>query len=373
VQTRTRNALVFAASAAAAAAGLAVVARHRRAPDLGAHALDAVPSGALVVAVADLGALRASPVGARFLQEGREVRGLGKVRDVCGFDPMDTLTEAALAIPAAGDAGEFGLVVAGPIDDNALVACASKIIEGRGGRPTVTTIGGFRSVHDASLSTTGGEIAVRPGGPLLLGAGTYLRSMIDAAEGRTPSIRSSRAHGFLGHEVGDASLRVTVVLSPELRKTLVDELQTDGAAGSPAGSIMAGALGVQLGPTVALHGIISCDDAAACAKIAARIEAARADRDGPLGDALEKLAVQADGELVHVRLTLSEAQASSLEDRLLGFAARSLRRPAREALPPNHPAVPPSPDEVVKPAPKPSASAPAAPAPPHDDPLDRRR
>src|SRR5437773_541082 len=97
-------------------------------PALRGRALDAIPSGALLLATADLAALRASPVGAPFLHEGREIPGLGKVRDVCGFDPIDTLTEVALAIPAAGDAGEFGLSAAGDVDADALVACASKVI-----------------------------------------------------------------------------------------------------------------------------------------------------------------------------------------------------------------------------------------------------
>ena len=140
MQTRTRNAIVFAGAAAVAAAGLAAVAHYRRAPDVAAHAIDAVPAGALLVATADLAALRASPVGAPFLREGREIPGLGKVRDVCGFDPMDTLTEVAVAIPAQGDTGEFGLVASGPIDDEALLACASKVIEARCGRAETTTL-----------------------------------------------------------------------------------------------------------------------------------------------------------------------------------------------------------------------------------------
>jgi len=94
VQTRTRNAIAFTLAAAVAAAGLGVIARARKAPDLSGHALDAIPAGAFLVATADLAALRASPAGAPFLREGRTIPGLGKVRDVCGFDPLDTLTEA---------------------------------------------------------------------------------------------------------------------------------------------------------------------------------------------------------------------------------------------------------------------------------------
>ena len=93
-------------------------------------------------------------------------------------------------------------------------------------------------MRDATLAATGGEIAVRKGGPVLLGAGTYLRAMIDAAEGRTPTIRSSVAHTHLAREIGRAALRVTVVLTPEQRRTLDAELtgraSQQGGDGAPS-------------------------------------------------------------------------------------------------------------------------------------------
>lgn len=349
MQTRTRNAIVFGAVAVVATTGFAAFAHYRRAPDLAAHALDAVPAGALLVATADLAALRASPVGAAFLREGRDIPGLGKVRDVCGFDPMDTLTEVAVAIPAAGDAGEFGLVAAGPIDDEALLACVSKVIDSRGGRAVTTAIGSFRAVRDSTLSITGGEIAVRRGGPLLLGAGAYLRSMIDAADGRSPTIRSSVAYAFLAGAVGDASIRVTVVLTPDQRRALAEELTSDGAAGSPASAIRAGALGVNLGPSVSLHAIVSCESAAACAQLARTIGEARdarardfAVRLVGFGALLEQVEIKAEGELVHARVELPAEQAATLAERLV--ALRGMRHPMPG---PESPAEPPQPDEIV--------------------------
>lgn len=389
MHTRTRNAIVFGVAAALAAAGLTAVARLRGAADPGGHALDAIPSGALLVATADLAALRGSPAGAPFLREGREIPGLGKVKDVCGFDPMDTLTEVAVAIPAAGEAGEFGLAAAGPVDADAVIACASKVIQARGGTPAVITVGAFRAVRDASMAATGGEIAVRKGGPLLLGAGAYLRAMIDAADGRAPSVRSSRAHGFLGHEVGKASVRVTVVLSPEQRRALADELALGGAAGSPASAIVAGAFGIELGASVGLHAVLSCDDAAACKRLAAKLEQDRDARASDFGTrvvgfgaVLGRIVIQAEGELVHARVELPADQAATLAERLL--ALRGMRHPmpsgeASASRPrPDAPDAP-APDERLVPdaGPRPppagsgSGSAPAA--PPKNDPLDRRR
>lgn len=342
MQTRTRNAILFAASAVVAAGGFAAFARYRRAPDLGTHSLDAVPSGALLVATADLAELRASPVGAPFLREGREIPGLGKVRDVCGFDPMDTITEVAMAIPAAGDSGEFGLVASGPIDDEAVLACASKVIDARGGQAVTTAVGSFRSVRDASLSTTGGEIAVRRGGPLLLGAGAYLRSMIDAADGRSPTIRSSAAHTFLRRAVGRSSAGVTVVLSPEQRRTLAEELESADAKGSPAASIRAGALGIEIGQPVRLHAVLSCESASACAELARTLEVTRAARARDFavrlvgfGALLEQVKITAEGALVHARVEVPADQAALLAERLV--ALRGLRHPMPG---PNSPAEP---------------------------------
>ena len=354
MQTRTRNVLVFGAAAAVAAAGLAGIARSRRAADFSPRALDAIPAGALLVATADLAALRASPAGAPFLKEGREIPGLGKVRDVCGFDPMDTLTEAAVAIPAAGEAGEFGLVASGPIDDEALIACASRIIDARGGRAVTTTIGSFRSVRDAALATSGGEIAVRKGGPLLLGAGAYLRSMIDAADGRAPTIRSSVAHTFLGREVGDASVRVTVVLTPDQRRALSEELESGGAAGSPAGSILAGALGVKLGSAVVgFHAVLSCESGTACTALARKLGETRDARAKEVAlrltgfaAILQDLKIVPEGELVHARVEVPVEQAAVLMSRLLTL--RGLRHPMpgpdTSAAPR---AAPVRPDEVI--------------------------
>jgi hypothetical protein len=348
VQTRTRNAIVFGAVAVVATTGFAALAHYRQAHDLAAHALDAVPSGALLVATADLTALRASPVGAAFLREGREIPGLGKVRDVCGFDPMDTLTEVAVAIPAAGDAGEFGLVAAGPVDDEALVGCASRVIDARGGHAVTTAVGSFRSVRDATLSITGGEIAVRRGGPLLLGAGAYLRAMIDAADGRSPTIRSSTAHAFLAREVGEASARVTVVLTPEQRRTLAEELESGGAAGSPAAAVRAGALGVKLGQVVSLDAVVSCENATACAELARALGEARDARARELavrlvgfGALLEQVKITADGGIVHARVELPADQAARLAERLV--ALRGMRHPMPG---PDSPA--PQPDEILR-------------------------
>lgn len=404
MKTKTRNALALAAGLSVITAGLVWIARQRGALDVTPRALDAVPSGALLVASADLSALRGSALGAPFFGSGREIPGLGKVREVCGFDPLDTLRELALAIPAAGDEGDFGLVAAGGVDDEALIACASKVIEARGGRPVVTSIGTFRAVRDAALVGSGGEIAVRKGGPVLLGAGTYLRSMIDAAEGRGPTVRSSAAHSLLTRAIGQAEVRVTVVLTPEQRRTLEAELRAaSGGSGEentnpntnpntkrPAGgSIVAGALGVGLGPTVSLHAVILCDSALACSDLAGSLRAARDARASDVatrlvgfGAVLEQIQIEAQGEEIHARVDVPEGDAAKLVERLL--VLRGMRHPMPSETsekPPRAPSpgTPDDPGTAVPPAPRPddsSAVAPpgsAAPGPHEVIPADPRK
>lgn len=360
-------------------AGLVWASRQRNIADLRRSALDSIPNGALVVASADLDALRASPSFAPLLKEGRDIPGLGKVREVCGFDPMDTLHEIAVAIPAAGEEGEFGVVAAGEIDDEALVACASKVIEARGGRPTVTPVGSFQSVRDATLAATGGEIAVRKGGPVLLGAGAYLRAMVDAADGRSPTIRSSVAHTHLTREIGRATLRITVVLTPEQRRTLEAELAGRAKTNPPGGAVVAGALGVEVsGPDVSLRALLLCEGEGACASIAGSLRDARDEKARDLGarlmgagGALERIQIEAEGEQIHARLTMPATEVIQLAERL--FTMRDVRRP-----PPSPPQVErgddagaAAPDEIVTPAPTtaPTASAvpraPPSPAPSH--------
>ncbi|WP_437957644.1 hypothetical protein WME76_41070 [Sorangium sp. So ce119] len=336
MQTRTRDGLILLLVGVLLGGGLAwLLGRRQETPPAAPRALDAVPAGALLVATLDLPALRASPAFAPFLREEREIPGLGKVRDVCGFDPVAALTEVAIGIPAAGEGGDFGLAAAGAAQDEALLACASKVIEARGGQPVVTTLGSFRAVRDSSAEGRG-EIAVRPGGPILLGGGAYLRAMVDAADGRVPAVGPSGAHDDIARAVGEGAARVTVVLTPEQRAELGRDLALSGAGRSPAASIRAAGVGVALGPEIAVHGVVLCDAEAPCAELGAALRAARDARAGDLatrliglGALLERVAIDAEGKALHARVKLSAEEAGALVDRLSSL--RGLRQPA---LPP---------------------------------------
>ncbi|MDC3958592.1 hypothetical protein KEG38_32355 [Polyangium jinanense] len=381
MQTRTRNALVFAAAAAVVVAAVVWVWQKREMARPLPGTLDAIPEGALLVATADLGALRRSGAFAPLLSETREIPGLGKVRDVCGFDPMAGLTELGVAVPASGGDGDFGLVASGAIDPDALLACASKVIEARGGRSVVNPIGAFRTVRDAKQSTSGAEIAVREGGPILLGAGNYLRSMIDAAEGRVPSARADGDHTKLASEVGPGALRVTVVLTPEQRRTLLEEIALSGAQGSPAASVVGLGLSVSIGERVGLSGVVACDAPAPCADLAKIFDgkrAAQADdtlvRLMGLGSILERLRIGSEGSRISARVDMSTDEATELVTRVIALRAAAGRPKSpieedRKDPPPPNPKPAPTlggsapPSGAVPPNP-PSENPAAEPAPP---------
>jgi hypothetical protein len=385
VQTRTRNAVALAIVLAAGGAGL-VLAGRKPAPALNeATALDAIPSGAMLVATVDLTAVRSSSALGPLLRGDREIPGLGKVRDACGFDPLDGLRELVIAIPTPGSADEatgptgdlaettsdLGLAASGAVDAEALIACASKVITSRGGQPKVTSIGSFRAVRDASAGASSGEIAARPGGLLLLGGGPYLRAMIDAADNRVPRVRASPAHADLAAALGEGAARVTMVLTPGQRRDLAEELAESGAAGAPSGAITALGLSARLGPEIALHGVLTCNGEAPCRSLADRLAQARAARAGDvtvrlseLGAILDAAQIEPSGAAVHVYLAVPEAQAASLIERLLlrgggNRASRLLPSPEGPRADPRHDPAPsgsaqraPAPDEALTPRPE---------------------
>lgn len=381
MQTRTRNAVALTVVLAVGGAGLVLAGRKRAPAPIEASALDAIPSGAMLVATVDLAAIRASSALGPLLRGDREIPGLGKVRDACGFDPLDGLRELAVVIPAPGsageaegsshdrtqDTGELGLAASGAVNVEALITCASKVITSRGGQPAVTSIGSFRAVRDASSGASSGEIAARSGGLLLIGGGPYLRAMIDAADGRAPRIRASPEHAALAAAVGEGAARVTMVLTPGQRRDLAEELAGSGADGAPVGAVTSLGISAKLGPEIALHGVLTCDGEAPCRSLAERLAQARETRAGDLtvrlsglGAILDAARIEPSGPSVHVRLAVPEAQVASLLERLLpkGEGSRA-PRPLTSSPLPRPGSAPsgsvrdaPAPDEVLTPPPE---------------------
>ncbi len=327
MSTRNRNALILVVLLAAMVAGYVLMAAGRPVSDNRVSALDGVPAGALIVGSVDLSALRKSSVGKPLLSRTREIRGLGKVSDVCGFDPLDQLREIAFAVPAAGDEGEFGIAAVGEVSADALLACASKVIEARGGKALQTTIGSFRTVRDGTLEGVGGEIAVGGRGFVLVSGGAYLRAMIDAAEMKTPTVRTSVAHSALAEAVEHRDVLLTVVLTDEQRQLITNEL-----GGGPTTDVVAMGLGALVGDRVGAHGVLFCGGELAAQTMAQKLGEMRAQRAEDygtrligLGTLFDAIRIDARGAEVHAEVDATAEDAALLLDRVLTL--RGTRHP----------------------------------------------
>lgn len=228
--------------------------------------LDFVPAGAALVATVDLERVRRSRLGAMLAGSGRELPGVGRLRDVCGFDPTEQVKELVVAVPrSAGDGPpDFGVIALGDFRADRIAECARAVIGKRGGEAVSTRLGSFTSVRDKSRA--GGEIATRNGGPTLLAGGEYLRDLVDVADGTSPALDHDDAlHAALRESVDPHSAVIaSCVLPPDW---LENALGTAVVRASPLSRVRAMAVGVDVSPRVQLHAVVGCDNRDACRDI----------------------------------------------------------------------------------------------------------
>ncbi|MGH7439592.1 MAG: hypothetical protein ACRENE_28210, partial [Polyangiaceae bacterium] len=147
---RTQYAL-FLGLAGLVAAGSAVLGRRHLGEGraVGAGVLAAVPRGAWLLATVDVAALRSSPVAQAFASGGGvTIPGVGRLVDVCGFEPLAHVSEVALVDPEGQ--GDFGVAFEGDFDEHALSECAEKIVRDRNGAPAKERHGSYTLIGDGS-------------------------------------------------------------------------------------------------------------------------------------------------------------------------------------------------------------------------------
>lgn len=301
--------------------------------------LDALPADNAFVATLDLERLRQSPVGAALAGKGRELPGVGRLDDVCGFDPTLRIRRLAIGIPASLDGDEprdFGIVATGDFSAKRIAACASRVIERRGGSPVETRLGSFIDIRDRRH--TGGELAVRDGGPVLLGGGSYLRSMVDAADEQGPSMRRDKLHAVLRRSVGEHS---TLVASWVLSADWLEQLSGSRLSKlSPLSRVRAAALAVDVSPRVEARAVVGCAQPAACKAVASLLEDLGTSTIGPLlrrelgTDLAKRVRISTEPREVHLRLGLTSDEAAQLVARAvsrLEAGRASLPRGSRRA------------------------------------------
>lgn len=296
-----------------------------------APALAAFPAGAELVVSIDFERLRQTELGPLIASSERELTGSGSLSELCGFDPMQRIRELALALPAArpGYEPELGLVATGDFEGARIVDCAARVVARRGGDPVKSVLDSFTLVRDRRGGS--GEIAARDGGPVVLGDGRYLREMIDAAEGKTPSLLGDEAHSALQRALGPrGAAMASFVAPPDWLERFVDpELRQRSALAS----VRAGAVRLDLSPDWALELLLACPDAAECKKLGDWLERLFADlRQGAareLGsDPLARVEVTTETHAARARLLLDRARTLRLFQRLVLEAPDDTPRPA---------------------------------------------
>jgi hypothetical protein len=270
--------------------------------------LEIIPAGSAFVLSADLVELGKSPLVRRLLSD--RLRDLARKEDGCELDPLRDLDELVISVPSAARIGEelsnpfssgaLALVASGRFRAQAVAACATSAINARGGDPVRTQIGSFVGVRDRKRGQA--EIVARDG-LLVLSEGSYLRALLDAADGKgAPGSElertQDRLHAELRRKLGEhAPLRATLALSPGwLEQALADP----DAGASPLAKLRSAAAGVELGDALALRALLvseTPDDRLALEKLLRDLA-----RDAGL-----TLSTRASGVELEVRTTVSEA------------------------------------------------------------------
>jgi hypothetical protein len=300
-----------------------------------------LPAGARVQAVINLTRLRKSRLGATLTEDGRTLPGVGRLSEVCGFDPSEQVRALGVTVAPSSNARglDFGIAAIGDFSERRISACARAVIRRRGGVPVQTRIGSFLAVRDENGH--GGEIAVRDGGPVLVGAGGYLLAMIDAADGRAPAASGDALHAALQKAIGErGALVVSAVLPADwLERWAGVEL----ARASLLSKVRAVALRLDVAPRVEVHALVGCTATPSCNAarqllgdlvqgwLTPRLEHA-------LGRRLaHPVRIRAAARDVHVDLVLTQGEAGTLLERVLAelgaFSAPSTDSTARDAAP----------------------------------------
>jgi len=257
----------------------------------------------------------------------------------------------------------------GPLDARAIVSCATRVIEQRGGRATTEQRGAFTVIRQVDGGHLG-QIAIRDGGPVLLGDGPYFRAMLETAQRGPPRATTNERHRALrDHIGGDGAVMVTALFSNGARKRA-------RAEGVPLTwtRVGAAALSLSLAPRVRVQAEFTCDDREACEALAAEIQIwQKKERRGflavmGLSAVIDRLVVTANEGAVGARTELGMDEAVGVLDRL-----EAIRNRSQEAQVPTTNAPP---DDVVQPAPDPppgpKGKEHAAPPPPRLEPNPNR-
>lgn len=185
MRTRTKNLLMFG-GVGAVVVGLGLWADARRKTP---RVVDVLPPGTAVVIELDLAALRASGLSKLQLPSA-----LDDVTKGCrDGGPLAAVDRLALALPGPSLEGDLAVVGLGSrVRATAFVDCARLVIGARGGTAKTSQRDDFTIVQEGEGLR--GVLAVRDGGPVVLGRGAWFDAVLAVADGTSPSLRGDPVH-----------------------------------------------------------------------------------------------------------------------------------------------------------------------------------
>lgn len=276
--------------------------------------LEIVPPGAAFVLSADLVALRKNELARRVFAE--RLRSLAAAPRGCGLDPVNDLDEIVVAVPNASAlgrelsqpfaSGALAVLASGRFRAGAVVRCAEAAIRTRGGDPVRTPIGSFVGVRDRKRGAA--EIVARDG-LLFVSEGTYLRALLDAADGHGEKGSDlertrDRLHGELRRRLGENTpVRATLSLLPGWLEQALGEPE---AGASPLSKLRSAAIGIELGRALSVRGLLVSETAADSAALEELLRSLA--RDAKLG----AVWMRANGVELELRADVPEATVETL-------------------------------------------------------------
>jgi len=325
----SRTHVVVLALALAGAAGLGVW--MLRAQPLPIRTVDAVPPDAFVSVDVDVGGLRKSGALAALFGDRDEQT----LTQVCGFDPVDRMTELVFTVPEGGT-GEFGVAVQADLTQDELLRCADEIVKAHGGDPTpdITSHGPYAVITPRTTSSTSTKparsLGFLRGGPILVGQRAWIHSMIDAIDAAREGRAAASEHVKLRARLATAVtpppaflVTATAVLERSVRERLKSEMLAEvGAGDDPGTAMMLGVLGMSSGVAglyergADVHAVVDlrCEEERECAQVERLIVKVRGEwakleplRAFGLGPVLDHLEVDHHGTTLEVRASAPTA------------------------------------------------------------------
>jgi hypothetical protein len=342
---------------------------------------DTIPRESFIAATVDFEELRRSPIyEAVFGKDGRDGKesghdplrralGVSALSEACGFDPMARVQRFAVAVPEAGERGEFGVAARVEVTRDELEKCTRSLAEKRGEHAETHDVGSFvvleaEHAGESAKPDQQGMAAGRPrlaygrGGLLVVGRGTWFDAMLGAAEHVKPGLREAPEHialrsSLTGHDGFHApTLLATAILPRALREKLKAEMggETDGREPDTSSVIMAGVLGVSA-VGIAIHAggsgqnvdasiELVCDSDEACEAVEKLAQKKRKDWSSDLTLRIVGLGPVLDSFQLERKGSRLRATANAPADTLASTIERIIKLRSRQAPPSGRPQLP---------------------------------